>query len=209
MTSRSDDGRAWYTSEVAPHLDAVYRYFVRRAPAQDADDLTAEVFEIAWRRRDDVPEAHILPWLYRTAGFVLANHRRRAKALPLHLVSEPLDEDHAHRIADRDELSRALALAGADVIATPAAWFSGEHKVDHWRTLLKARAVENTVWIAAADTCSEGTVGHSAVVDPLAVAVAELGEEPEAVATAEVTRERIAEVRESLPVLANRRTDLG
>lgn len=109
MTSRSDDGRAWYTSEVAPHLDAVYRYFVRRAPAQDADDLTAEVFEIAWRRRDDVPEAHILPWLYRTAGFVLANHRRRAKALPLHLVTEPLDEDHAHRIADRDELSRALA----------------------------------------------------------------------------------------------------
>ena len=107
------------------------------------------------------------------------------------------------------ELSRALALAGAEVIATPAAWFSGEHKVDHWRTLLKARAVENTVWIAAADTCSEGTVGHSAVVDPLAVAVAELGEEPEAVATAEVTRERIAEVRESLPVLANRRTDLG
>ena len=50
------------------------------------------------------------------------------------------------------EVSRALAAAGAEVLAIPAAWFAGEHKVDHWRTLLRARAVENTVWVAAADT---------------------------------------------------------
>ncbi|WP_298710532.1 carbon-nitrogen hydrolase family protein [uncultured Micrococcus sp.] len=112
------------------------------------------------------------------------------------------------------EVSRALALAGADVIATPAAWFSGEHKVDHWQTLLKARAVENTVWVAAADTCapdssaSGGTVGHSAVIDPLALTVAALTDEPEAVATADVTRERIDQVRQVLPVLANRRADV-
>lgn len=106
------------------------------------------------------------------------------------------------------ELSRALALAGADVLAVPAAWFSGEHKVDHWQTLLRARAVENTVWVAAADTCSEGTVGHSALLDPLALTAAALTDEAEAVATAEVSRERIAEVREFLPVLANRRADV-
>lgn len=99
----------WFTSEIAAHLDEVYRYFLRRSAAQDADDLTAEVFEIAWRRRADVPAEWVLPWLYRTAGFVLANHRRRARALPLQLAEEPVDDDHANRIADRDRLSRALA----------------------------------------------------------------------------------------------------
>ena len=34
------------------------------------------------------------------------------------------------------ELSRRLAVEGADVLVIPAAWFSGEHKVEHWRTLL-------------------------------------------------------------------------
>ncbi len=99
---------AWFTSEVAMHLDAVFRYFVRRAAWQDADDLTAEVFATAWRRRVDVPREAILPWLYRTAGYVLANHRRRAHAV-VPLAVEPTAGDHAQRIADRDELDRALA----------------------------------------------------------------------------------------------------
>lgn len=104
---------AWFTSDVATHLDAIYRYFVRRVPRQDADDLTAEVFATAWRRRADVPREATLPWLYRTAGYMLANHRRRAHGIPLHLTVEPANEhanaDHAQRIADRDQLSRALA----------------------------------------------------------------------------------------------------
>jgi len=107
MRERPDG--AWFTSEVAVHLDAVYRYFVRRAARQDADDLTAEVFAIAWRRRDDVPDEAILPWLYRTAGYVLANHRRGVQGAPQHLTVEPVEADHAQRIADRDELTRALA----------------------------------------------------------------------------------------------------
>ena len=94
------------------------------------------------------------------------------------------------------------------MLAIPAAWFAGEHKVDHWRTLLRARAVENTVWVAAADTRSEATVGHSAVIDPLALTVAELTDEAEALVTVDITRERIDEVRAFLPVLANRRTDV-
>lgn len=107
MNQRRDG--AWFTSEVATHLDAVYRYFVRRADRQDADDLTSEVFSIAWRRRDDVPTEAILPWLYRTAGYVLANHRRRVQAGPVLTLVEPYEADHTQRIADRDELVRALA----------------------------------------------------------------------------------------------------
>ncbi|MCJ8504631.1 carbon-nitrogen hydrolase family protein [Kocuria flava] len=102
------------------------------------------------------------------------------------------------------EVCRAVVDAGAEVLAVPAAWFAGEHKVDHWQALLKARAIENTVWVVAADTCSEHTIGRSAVLDPLGAVVAEAGEE-ETVLCAEVDRARIDEVREVVPVLANRR----
>nr|WP_231700556.1 MULTISPECIES: carbon-nitrogen hydrolase family protein [unclassified Arthrobacter] len=103
------------------------------------------------------------------------------------------------------ELARALADQEADLLAVPAAWFRGEHKIDHWETLLKARAIENTVWVAAAGTSSRHTVGHSVILDPMGVPQASLAEEREAVATADVTRQRISEVREFLPVLKNRR----
>src|SRR5699024_798792 len=66
-----DDG--WFSELYRQHATAVYRHFVRRAPAEDAEDLAAEVLATAWRRRDDVPEGAELPWLYRTAGYVLAN----------------------------------------------------------------------------------------------------------------------------------------
>ncbi|WP_146359312.1 carbon-nitrogen hydrolase family protein [Arthrobacter yangruifuii] len=103
------------------------------------------------------------------------------------------------------ELARALADLDADLLAVPAAWFRGEHKIDHWETLLKARAIENTVWVAAAGTSSRHTVGHSAILDPMGVPQAALEEEREAVVTADVTRRRIEDVRQFLPVLRNRR----
>lgn len=108
-----DESSARFHAQVAVHLDAVYRYFVRRAPRPDADDLTAEVFETAWRRRDSVPEGAELPWLYRTAGFVLANHRRRVRALPVHEVPEQASTDHAEHIADRDALERTMQRLSA------------------------------------------------------------------------------------------------
>lgn len=68
---------AWFDRVFAEHATAVHRYFVRRAPRQEADDLAAEVFATAWRRRDKVPDDFVLPWLYKTASYVLANHRRK------------------------------------------------------------------------------------------------------------------------------------
>lgn len=103
------------------------------------------------------------------------------------------------------ELARALTLAGADLICVPAAWFKGEHKIDHWETLLRARAIENTCWIAAAGSTSSHCIGHSAILDPMGVPVVFLDDEPEGLVSTEVTAKRIAEVREFLPVLANRR----
>lgn len=106
------------------------------------------------------------------------------------------------------EMARALAVRGAEALLVPAAWFKGDHKIDHWKTLLKARAVENTVWVVAAGTSSNNTIGYSGIIDPLALPVATLDEETDAIATAEVDRARLDEVREFLPLLENRRTDV-
>lgn len=103
------------------------------------------------------------------------------------------------------EQARALADRGADVVLVPAAWFKGDHKIEHWETLLRARAIENTVWIAAAGTSSSHTIGHSAILDPMGVPQVFLSDEEQGVVTAEVNRKRIDEVREFLPVLRNRR----
>ncbi|EMY36081.1 carbon-nitrogen family hydrolase [Arthrobacter crystallopoietes BAB-32] len=103
------------------------------------------------------------------------------------------------------EMARGLADQGADLICVAAAWFKGDHKIDHWETLLKARAIENTCWVAAAGTSSSHTVGHSAVLDPMGVVQDYLNDEPRGVVTVDVTRRRIDEVREFLPVLRNRR----
>lgn len=105
------------------------------------------------------------------------------------------------------ELARALAVAGVDVLSVSAAWFKGEYKVEHWETLLKARAIENTCWVVAAGTSSSHCIGHSTIVDPLGVAVAALTDDAEATATAELTHQRLKDVREILPVLDNRRLE--
>jgi RNA polymerase sigma factor (sigma-70 family) len=91
----------WFTAVVREHSTALVRYFARRGPRQDAEDLTAEVFVIAWRRRDDVPREAVLPWLYRTAGFTLANSRRKHLDLPV----DDVPESGAIRIGADPELS--------------------------------------------------------------------------------------------------------
>ncbi|MEG9246748.1 carbon-nitrogen hydrolase family protein [Arthrobacter sp. Soc17.1.1.1] len=103
------------------------------------------------------------------------------------------------------EQARALADAGADLLCVPASWFKGEHKIEHWETLLKARAIENTLWVAAAGTSSSHTIGHSAILDPMGIPQVHLDDEERGVVTTEVSRRRVDDVREFLPVLRNRR----
>ena len=71
------------------------------------------------------------------------------------------------------ELARALVDPGADVLVVPAAWVAGPRKVDHWRTLVRARAIENTVYVVAAGQPGPRYTGHSMVVDPLGDVLAE------------------------------------
>jgi predicted amidohydrolase len=102
------------------------------------------------------------------------------------------------------EHSRALVDAGATILAIPAAWVRGPLKEDHWMTLLRARAIENTVYVAAAAQCGRQYCGHSALIDPLGVAVAALGED-EGVVIGDVDEHRLTSARARNPALQHRR----
>ena len=102
------------------------------------------------------------------------------------------------------EVARALADAGADVALVPAEWVRGPLKEHAWTTLLAARAIENTMYVAAADHPPTLGVGHSAVVDPLGVTIAQIGTATD-VAVAWADRDTIANVRRVNPVLELRR----
>ena len=114
------------------------------------------------------------------------------------------------------ELSRALAAGGAALLVLPAAWAAGLFKEDHWVTLVRARAIENTVWVAAVGqvpdpdeppTRAATGVGRSMLVDPLGVVRADLGPGP-GVLVAEVDADLISTVRAQVPSLSNRRDDV-
>ncbi|WGL52427.1 carbon-nitrogen hydrolase family protein [Nocardioides sp. BP30] len=102
------------------------------------------------------------------------------------------------------ELARALVDQGAEILVVPAAWVAGDRKVDHWRTLLRARAIENTVFVVACGQPAPRYCGHSMVIDPLGDVLAEAGPDP-SVITATLSREVLAQARRVNPSLANRR----
>ena len=103
------------------------------------------------------------------------------------------------------EVTRRLVDAGADLVLVPAEWVRGPLKEHHWRTLVTARAIENTVYVAAADHGPPIGAGNSMVVDPMGVELVTIGEQNGVVAVAELLPERVAEVRERNPALAVRR----
>jgi predicted amidohydrolase len=101
-------------------------------------------------------------------------------------------------------VTRRLVDAGADLVLVPAEWVRGPLKEHHWRTLVTARAIENTIYVAAADHAPPIGVGNSMVVDPMGVELVTIGEAVD-VAVAHVTPQRIVDVRRVNPALALRR----
>lgn len=102
------------------------------------------------------------------------------------------------------ELTRLLVDAGAQVLVVPAAWVQGDIKLDHWTTLLRARAIENTIPVLATGQCGARYVGHSLVIDARGSIVDEAGDEP-ATIRAEIDLDEVAVVRGENPSLMNRR----
>ncbi len=105
------------------------------------------------------------------------------------------------------EIARILALQGARLIVVPTAWVGGRMKEEHLQVLAKARALENTVFVAVASQTGRIYTGRSLVVDPFGVSVCDAGEEEGLVVT-ELDMDRVARVRRVLPSLGHIRTDL-
>jgi predicted amidohydrolase len=102
------------------------------------------------------------------------------------------------------ELARALVDRGAHALVIPSAWVAGSRKVDHWTTLLRARAIENTVYVVGVGQPGPRYTGHSMVVGPLGDVLVAAAEAP-AVVRAELDAGEVSRARETNPSLANRR----
>jgi predicted amidohydrolase len=108
------------------------------------------------------------------------------------------------------ELFRILALRGARLIALPSAFTLATGR-DHWEVLLRARAIENQLFVIAPNQWGEApphysSFGHSAIVDPWGVVLATV-RDGEGFAAAELDFDSQERIRASLPSLANRRPD--
>ncbi|KAK1752298.1 carbon-nitrogen hydrolase [Echria macrotheca] len=110
------------------------------------------------------------------------------------------------------EISIALRRQGADIITFPSAFTVPTGKA-HWETLLRARAIETQSYVIAAAQVGKHnekrvSYGHSMIVDPWGVVLADLGDqntEPE-IATAEIDHELLSRIRREVPLA--RRTDI-
>lgn len=106
------------------------------------------------------------------------------------------------------ELARRLAVEGAEVLVVPGEW--PKPRQEHWRTLLRARAIENQLFVVAANCC--GLVGKldffgmSMIIDPKGELLAEAGSSPESI-TAQLDFAAMYAWREQIPCFSDRRPE--
>jgi predicted amidohydrolase len=106
-------------------------------------------------------------------------------------------------------LYRALAESGAAFITVPSA-FTVRTGEAHWHTLLRARAIENGCYIFAAAQAGKHesrreTYGHSLIVDPWGVVLAEGGSTETGIVMAKIDPAKVASVRKTIPSLQHGR----
>lgn len=101
------------------HFEDIWRFAHRRTSSSaDADDIAAETFAVAWRRRHDWPNDGVRPWLFGVARNVLLNHSRtvqRQSRLRIRLAqstSSPVQSDPAE--LDDGSLWRALSALSTE-----------------------------------------------------------------------------------------------
>jgi predicted amidohydrolase len=93
---------------------------------------------------------------------------------------------------------------GAELLLAPTAWVAGPLKEEHLSVVARARALDNTMYVAVGGHSGVGYTGRSAIVDPLGAQIAGLGD-GEGVAIADISHERLKNARARLPVLAQRK----
>jgi len=113
----TEAAQATFEAMYAEHVRSILAYCLRRTSSAEAQDATAEVFAVAWRRSSELPDGpEALPWLYGVAANVLKNERRstrRARNLAGKIGSQaepyqPGPESHLVRRAEYEEVHRAI-----------------------------------------------------------------------------------------------------
>ena len=108
------------------------------------------------------------------------------------------------------ELSRSLVMKGSDVLVVSSAW--PFPRLRHWNTLIAARAIENQVFVAAANHAGKNSTvtfcGSSRILDPFGVVIASASEEREAMIMGNIEKSEVDHIRKAMPVLKHRRMDL-
>ena len=105
------------------------------------------------------------------------------------------------------EISRILAVQGTEILIAPSAWVQGVMKEEHWVTLLKARSIENGLYMVAPDQVGQIFSGRSMVIDPFGSVILDMGNR-EGMEVVDIDISRVRSIRKSLPLLKNRRKDV-
>ncbi len=171
-------------------------------PAPEGLANTAVLYDADGDRRLVYRKRHLFGYDSAEAGLLVPGERLPTTDLGGHTVGVTTCYDLRF-----PELYRRLVDDGATLLLVPSAW--PYPRVEHWKLLPRARAVENLLYVgavngaAAADADTE-LVGRSTVYDPWGTPVATTGEEP-AVVTADADPGRVETVRAEFPALDDRR----
>lgn len=185
---------------------------------------------------DDPDRTYNTSVLITPDGSIAATYRK------VHLFDVSVDEDNGDRESDRylpgdalvtadlpasftggkvglsicydlrfGELFRALAMQGAGIVFVPANFTKATGQA-HWMTLLRARAIENGLYIVAPVQCGRfpqgfEAFGHSTIIDPWGSVLVEHGDTP-GVSVTTIDLDRVDEVRRAIPVLKHLRPDV-
>lgn len=173
-----------------------------------------------------LPEPHE-DKVYNTA-YILDNGELKGKYRKIHLFSlmqedRSFDSGNSWLLADTSvgkvgvficydlrfpELARRLALEGAEILVVPGEW--PKPRQDHWRTLLRARAIENQLFVVATNSCGvsgkHDFFGMSMIIDPKGELLAEAGYEPQNI-TAVLDFDEMVDWREQIPCFKDRKPE--
>ena len=203
IAERAQDGRIYNTSALIGPDGAILSVY-RKLHLFDVDIPDGAVYResASVAPGDAVPEKLRIPLATEPAPGI--ERRREAPAIS---IGQTVCYDLRF-----PELYRALL---ADVLCVPSAFTAYTGRA-HWEVLLRARAVENQAYVFAPaqvgriGPARENRVawGHACIVDPWGDILADAGGSQEGMAVAEISPERIAQVRRDLPALRHRRSDL-
>jgi len=105
------------------------------------------------------------------------------------------------------EISRILTVNGANILVSPSAWVDGFMKREHWEIMVRARAIENGVYVLAPNQVGNIYCGHSMAIDPFGSTILDM-ENREGIEFIDIDSSKIDTTRRTLPLLMNRRTDV-